>query len=68
MLYIVLPLSNVFVSIWEEHRPLAISFTCLEVTFIHASIGEGQLAFPIEQVIHELSLVRAFTLSEIVHS
>ena len=66
VLHVILPLSDVLVPIWEEHRALALFFAGLEVALVHAAVLETQFPFPFEQVLSELALVRPLGLGEVV--
>ena len=68
MLGIVGPLSNVFVAIREDHRPLAISLATSKIAFIHPSIRKCQLTLSIKQIIHELACICSLRLSKVVHA
>lgn len=59
MLRVVLPLANVLVSIWQNHRPISIFLSLFEVANVASAILVGKLAFALEQVLREVALVCA---------
>lgn len=68
VLHIIFPLTDVLISVWEDHRALAFFLSRSEVAFVHATVFERELAFSLEQVLRELPFVRPLGLGEVVHA
>lgn len=65
---VTLPLTNVFVSIGEQHYSVTFFLALAEVALVLTTIAIRQLALPLKQVERKGALVCAFGLCKVVHT
>ena len=51
VLHVVLPLTNVLISIGEDHSALTFLFSSFEIALIHATVFERELSLTFEQIL-----------------
>jgi len=68
MLPIVSPLSNVLVSVGEDHRAVAVLLALHEITLVALTVLVRQFAFAFKEVLAESALVRALGFSKVINT